>query len=136
MLVFAYGVLAGTVGLYTYLRLARVIPPPVALAAARVPAVEPVLPVPRFGDDDLHRLAAGAAVVATAGSTIPLLRNISALAWRSDHGPQDVPVNRTAAAAGIPKDPQWTLNVAGQAFCHQCADDLYALIAIEWFVHL
>ena len=56
MLIFAYGVLAGTVGLYTYLRLARIIPPHVAMAAARAPAVDPVMPVARFADDDLHRL--------------------------------------------------------------------------------
>jgi DMSO/TMAO reductase YedYZ molybdopterin-dependent catalytic subunit len=61
-------------------------------------------------------LAAGVAVVATAGATVPFLRNISVLAWRSDHGPQDVPVNRTAAAAGVRQDPAWTLDVAGRSF--------------------
>jgi hypothetical protein len=61
-------------------------------------------------------IATGAAVVATAGTTVPLLRGVSALAWRSDKGPQEVPVNRTAAAAGITADPSWTLDVAGRKF--------------------
>lgn len=33
-------------------------------------------------------LATGVAVVATAGATVPLLRNVSPLSWRSDRGPQ------------------------------------------------
>jgi DMSO/TMAO reductase YedYZ molybdopterin-dependent catalytic subunit len=61
-------------------------------------------------------LATGAAVIATAGTTVPLLRGISALAWRTGNGPQNLPVNRTAAAAGVQKDPQWTLSVAGRTF--------------------
>ncbi|TCO58394.1 molybdopterin-dependent oxidoreductase [Actinocrispum wychmicini] len=61
-------------------------------------------------------LATGAAVVATAGTTVPLLREISALAWRSSKGPQSVPVNRTALDAGIKRDPSWTLDVAGRTF--------------------
>jgi DMSO/TMAO reductase YedYZ molybdopterin-dependent catalytic subunit len=58
-------------------------------------------------------LASGAAVVATAGVTVPFLRNVSALAWRSANG---LPVNRTAAAAGVSFDPSWTLDVAGRTF--------------------
>lgn len=58
-------------------------------------------------------LASGAAVVATAGVTVPFLRNVSALAWRSAGG---LPVNRTAAAAGVTRDPSWTLDVAGTRF--------------------
>nr|WP_042190415.1 molybdopterin-dependent oxidoreductase [Kibdelosporangium sp. MJ126-NF4]CEL19326.1 PROBABLE CONSERVED TRANSMEMBRANE PROTEIN [Kibdelosporangium sp. MJ126-NF4]CTQ94875.1 PROBABLE CONSERVED TRANSMEMBRANE PROTEIN [Kibdelosporangium sp. MJ126-NF4] len=61
-------------------------------------------------------LASGAAVIATAGVTVPLLRTVSTLAWRSDKGPQGVPVNRTAAAAGVVKDPSWSLDVAGRRF--------------------
>ncbi|MGW4827064.1 molybdopterin-dependent oxidoreductase [Amycolatopsis japonica] len=59
-------------------------------------------------------LAAGVAVVATAGATVPLLRTVSGLSWRSDKGPQGLPVNRTAAAAGVQetaKDPDWRLSV-------------------------
>jgi DMSO/TMAO reductase YedYZ molybdopterin-dependent catalytic subunit len=46
-------------------------------------------------------LATGVAVVATAGATVPLLRDVSPLSWRSERGPQGVPVNRTARAAGV-----------------------------------
>jgi DMSO/TMAO reductase YedYZ molybdopterin-dependent catalytic subunit len=56
-------------------------------------------------------LAAGAAVVATAGAAVPLLRPVSPLSWRTDRGPQGLPVNRTAAAAGITTDPNWRLEV-------------------------
>ncbi|GLZ28749.1 molybdopterin-binding protein [Lentzea sp. NBRC 105346] len=59
-------------------------------------------------------LAAGVAVVATAGATVPLLRNVSGLSWRSGKGPQGLPVNRTAAAAGVldtARDPNWRLSV-------------------------
>jgi len=59
-------------------------------------------------------LAAGVAVVATAGATVPLLRTVSGLSWRSDKGPQGLPVNRTAEAAGVvatAKDPHWRLSV-------------------------
>lgn len=58
-------------------------------------------------------LAAGVAVVATAGATVPLLRHVSALSWRSSRG---LPINRTAAAAGVQKDPGWRLDVAGKQF--------------------
>lgn len=46
-------------------------------------------------------LAAGVAVVSTAGSTVPLLRGISIFGVRSGDGPQDVPVNKSAKAAGV-----------------------------------
>ncbi|GAA1906806.1 molybdopterin-dependent oxidoreductase [Williamsia serinedens] len=45
--------------------------------------------------------AAGLAVLAFAGQTIPFLRWISFLAPRSGEGPQGVPINRTASAAGV-----------------------------------
>ncbi|CAN5517955.1 molybdopterin-dependent oxidoreductase [soil metagenome] len=45
--------------------------------------------------------AAGIAVLATAGSTIPLLRRISVFAVRTGDGPQGVPINRSAQAADI-----------------------------------
>jgi hypothetical protein len=56
-------------------------------------------------------LATGVAVVATAGATVPLLRNISPLSWRSDRGPQGLPVNRTASAARVTVDPAWRLEI-------------------------
>jgi hypothetical protein len=60
-------------------------------------------------------LTAGAAVVATAGSTIPLLRNVSPLSDRTGRGPQGLPVNRTAAAAGVERaarDSAFRLEIA------------------------
>ena len=63
-------------------------------------------------------LTAGVAVVATAGATVPLLRGVSGLSWRSGKGPQGVPVNRTASAAGVvdaARNPQWTLEVVAPA---------------------
>lgn len=56
-------------------------------------------------------LAAGAAVLATAGGTVPWLRRVSVLAWTSGTGPQGLPVNRTAAAAGVTIDPGWRLEI-------------------------
>ncbi|MEU0503811.1 molybdopterin-dependent oxidoreductase [Nocardia sp. NPDC005998] len=46
-------------------------------------------------------LAAVAAGLAVAGQTVPFLRWAAVLAPRSGHGPQGVPVNRSAAAAGV-----------------------------------
>lgn len=60
-------------------------------------------------------VAAGVAVVATAGGTVPWLRRVSVFAVRSGEGPQGVPVNKTASAAGIePTDygPDYLLTVS------------------------
>ncbi|MCW2813668.1 MAG: molybdopterin-binding protein [Nocardioides sp.] len=46
-------------------------------------------------------LAGGAAVLLTAGASVPLLRKVSVLAVRSGDGPQGIPVNRSAKAAGV-----------------------------------
>ncbi|BBY27057.1 hypothetical protein GCM10023114_51890 [Mycolicibacterium sediminis] len=46
-------------------------------------------------------VATAVATLATAGQTVPWLKRISALAPRSGDGPQGVPVNRTALAAGV-----------------------------------
>lgn len=46
-------------------------------------------------------VAAGVAVLATAGSTVPLLRRVSVLGVRSGGGPMGVPVNKSATAAGV-----------------------------------
>lgn len=59
-------------------------------------------------------LASGVAMLAIAGQTVPFLRHISVFAVRSGTGPQDVPVNRSAVAAGvvgIADDPGWTLAI-------------------------
>ncbi len=58
--------------------------------------------------------AAGIAALATAGSTVPLLRNVSIFGWRTGDGPQGLPVNRTAAAAQVTMadgGPSWRLDV-------------------------
>jgi DMSO/TMAO reductase YedYZ molybdopterin-dependent catalytic subunit len=59
---------------------------------------------------------AGVAVLATAGMTVPWLRRESVLAVRSGRGPQGVPVNKSAIAAGVTgsaRDPGWRLEVRG-----------------------
>nr|WP_034289847.1 molybdopterin-dependent oxidoreductase [Amycolatopsis benzoatilytica] len=63
-------------------------------------------------------VAAGVAVLATAGATVPALRGISGLSWRSDKGTQKLPVNRTAVAAQVTRaalDPGWRLSVVTPA---------------------
>jgi len=52
--------------------------------------------------------------VVTVGQTVPWLRRISVLAPRSGQGPQSVPVNRTAIAAGViaaARSPHYRLTV-------------------------
>jgi len=71
-------------------------------------------PVSRRGLLRATWLATGVAVLATAGATVPLLRRVSVLGVRDGDGPQGLPVNRTADAAGI--DPaatgdSWVLEV-------------------------
>lgn len=46
-------------------------------------------------------LAAGVAVVATAGSTVPALRRISVFGVRSGDGPGGIPINKSARAADV-----------------------------------
>ncbi|MGI8535372.1 MAG: molybdopterin-dependent oxidoreductase [Mycobacteriales bacterium] len=58
--------------------------------------------------------AASLALVATAGQTVPWLRHVSLLGVRSGDGPLGVPINRTAAEAGVPADAggdAWRLEV-------------------------
>lgn len=45
--------------------------------------------------------ATAVAVLATAGTTVPWLRRVSVLGVRSGDGPQGIPINRSARAAGI-----------------------------------
>ncbi|MCH9666802.1 MAG: molybdopterin-dependent oxidoreductase [Actinomycetia bacterium] len=59
-------------------------------------------------------LAAALATLVTAGQTVPLLRRVSVLAPRSGEGPQGVPVNRSALAAGVvrpARSPDYRLTV-------------------------
>ena len=45
--------------------------------------------------------AAGLAVLASAGSTVPALRRVSVFGVRSGRGPEHVPINKSARAAGV-----------------------------------
>jgi DMSO/TMAO reductase YedYZ molybdopterin-dependent catalytic subunit len=75
--------------------------------------------------------AAGAVTVATIGQTIAPLSGISLLAPRRPGlGPQGLPVNRTAGAAGIraaATDPAWRLQVIGARTVELGLADLAAL---------
>jgi DMSO/TMAO reductase YedYZ molybdopterin-dependent catalytic subunit len=58
--------------------------------------------------------ASALAVLLTAGQTVPFLRQLSVFGVRDGDGPQDLPVNRTAEAAGAvagASDPGFTLEV-------------------------
>ena len=46
-------------------------------------------------------LASGVAVLATAGSTVPVLRKVSVFGVRSGDGPAGIPINKSARAAGV-----------------------------------
>ncbi len=62
------------------------------------------LPAPGLSRRSLLRttwVAAGIAVLATAGATVPWLRRVSVLAVRSGDGPGGVPINKSAAAARV-----------------------------------
>ena len=59
-------------------------------------------------------VSTSAAIVATAGVTIPPLRRLSVLGWTTGTGPQHLPVNRTAVAAGVTAaiaDPDYQLHI-------------------------
>lgn len=59
-------------------------------------------------------LASGVAVLAAAGNTVPWLRKVSVFAVRSGEGPQGVPINRSAQAAGVTttaRDPGFRLTL-------------------------
>lgn len=76
-------------------------------------------------------VAVGIATLATAGQTIPLLRRVSVLAPRTGEGPQGVPINRTAAAAGVLRTARaedYTLTVTnGNVTRQYTLDDLRAM---------
>jgi Oxidoreductase molybdopterin binding domain len=60
-------------------------------------------------------LASGTAALATAGATVPLLRNVSIFGVRSGDGPQGIPINKSAIAAGVTTsatDPAYRLTIA------------------------
>ena len=58
--------------------------------------------------------ASGLAVLLTAGQTVPFLRKVSVFAVRDGEGPQGLPINRTAKAAGADEtaaDPAFVLEL-------------------------
>ena len=58
--------------------------------------------------------ASAVAVLATAGSAVPLLRRVAVFGVRSGDGPAGVPINKSAAAAGVEEsatDPAFRLRV-------------------------
>ncbi len=59
-------------------------------------------------------VATGVAVLSTAGATVPWLRKVSVFGVRSGDGPQGVPVNKSAVAAGVialATDPSYLLQI-------------------------
>ncbi|MCW2818141.1 MAG: molybdopterin-binding protein [Marmoricola sp.] len=78
----------------------------------------PAAPVDHAGRRTVLRaafLASGVAVLSVAGGTVPWLRRVSLLAVRTGEGPQGLPVNRSAQAAGVTetaRDAGWRLTVS------------------------
>jgi hypothetical protein len=62
-------------------------------------------------------LGSAGLVVTTAGQSLPLLDPVNVFAPRKEGiGPEDVPINKTAMAAGVillADDPGWTLSITG-----------------------
>jgi hypothetical protein len=59
-------------------------------------------------------LTSGVAVLVFGGSTIPFLRNVSAVSERSNNGSRGLPINRTAKEASVETvDSNWRLEVVG-----------------------
>ena len=85
-----------------------------ALSRNAVEEEKPAAGLSRRGFLRTTWLAVGVSAVATAGATVPLLRNVSGLSWKTGKGTQGLPVNRTAAAAGVlqtARDASWQLSV-------------------------
>jgi hypothetical protein len=81
---------------------------PIIKAAYARPLPEPASSYAEPGPGPTRRtllrtalLASSVAVLAAAGSTVPLLRKVSVFGIRTGEGPQGVPVNRTAEGAGV-----------------------------------
>ncbi|WP_084729464.1 molybdopterin-dependent oxidoreductase [Streptacidiphilus neutrinimicus] len=77
--------------------------------------------------------AVGAVTLVTAGQTVPWLRSLDLLGpRRPDLGPQGLPVNRTAAQAGMLHAPaDWRLRVEGPRPYTLTMDELLALPQTE-----
>ncbi|MEE3853094.1 molybdopterin-dependent oxidoreductase [Gordonia sp. LSe1-13] len=85
----------------------------------------------RRGFLNLTWAAGGLSALAFAGQTIPLLRPVAFLAPRNGDGPQGLPINRTAEAAGVigpATDAGYRLRVAGREVTRDMTlDDLRLL---------
>ncbi|MFD2466255.1 molybdopterin-dependent oxidoreductase [Amycolatopsis silviterrae] len=93
-----------------------------ALTREPAPVERPGPGLSRRGFLTTTGIATGVAVLATAGATVPALRNVSGLSWRSGKGTQKLPVNRTAVAAQVTRaaqDPGWRLSVVTPAGTRQ-----------------
>lgn len=114
--------------------------------AVKLPVIRAALTGPIDDDEDATRersamsrrafvrtawLASGVAVLATAGATVPLLRRVSVFGVRSGDGPQGVPINKSAVAAGVvavATDPAYQLTlVNGDTTMRLSRADLEAL---------
>jgi DMSO/TMAO reductase YedYZ molybdopterin-dependent catalytic subunit len=76
--------------------------------------------------------AAGVAILATAGSTVPWLSRVSVFAVRTGEGPGGVPINKSARAAGVEDSAtasDWRLEVLvdGASAATLSYDDLRAM---------
>lgn len=79
-------------------------------------------PLSRRGLLALALGSAGVAVIATVGDKIPAFRTVSVLAQRNGSGPQGLPINRTAGAAGVTaavSDPDYALVLSGAGGDHR-----------------
>ncbi|WP_139984057.1 molybdopterin-dependent oxidoreductase [Nocardioides litoris] len=76
-------------------------------------------------------LAAGVAALAVAGQSVPGLRQVSVFGVRSGDGPQGIPINGSAAAAGVVPavtSEAWRLSVShGERSVELSRDDLLAM---------
>ncbi len=92
-------------------------------------------PVSRRGLLRTTWTASAVAVLATAGGTVPLLRNVSVFAVRSGDGPQDIPINKSAAAAkvtALATSSAWRLTVVyGDRSVVLSRDELLAMTQRE-----
>lgn len=125
--------LIGSVVLHVAVKLPTMI---TALQRQDRPRAEPTAAPPAESVITRRQLLAGtllagvAIAIATVGDKIPALRGVSVLAQRSGSGPQGLPVNRTAAAAGIRPEQIGTgyrLTIAGTRTVELTLDELAAL---------
>jgi DMSO/TMAO reductase YedYZ molybdopterin-dependent catalytic subunit len=100
------------------------------LAEPSEPEADPAAP-PRRSVLTGALVASGLTVLLTAGQTVPFLRRVSVFSVRPGDGPQDLPVNRTAAGAGTDRtalDPAWRLEIsAGDRTVWLTRDELLAM---------